>query len=240
MIHAFGDSFVVGDQDDFLHESEVVNHNMEYNDRLYYLMYNVSFAALIAKEIGQEFTNHAQRGSGNYPQLDILMQKILDGTITKDDTVLFGITTMCRDRQSLVEFEKVASNAWGPCMIDRDLIYSDIDKVALLDQFYVLTVLETISIIYDVKIIKFYLFDTLRIPKNIINFMPSNFVGFNKSGATLIDILNDTWGSGEDMGYHSEITIPLGYENMYSSGKHPSIDGHKKIARWFLDRGIVQ
>lgn len=239
MIHAFGDSFVVGDQDDFLHETEEAGHDMQFNERLHYLMYNVSFAALIAKELNEEFTNHAIRGSGNYPQIDILMQKILDGTITKKDTVLFGITTLVRDRQQLLAFENVTSYGRGPCMIDRELIPNKIEDIALLDHFYILSILENISAIYDVKIIKFYLFDNARISKNTVDFIPSNFVGFSESGTTLIDILNDTWDTGDKVGYHDCIDIPPGYEDMYTKYKHPSIKGHKKIANWFLTNGII-
>ena len=75
-LHAFGDSFVSGDQDDFIHDhhpSHPPTHNMEYHERDQYLKYNVSFISLVAKQLNFDFENYSDRGSGNIPQLDRLI-----------------------------------------------------------------------------------------------------------------------------------------------------------------------
>ena len=90
MIHAFGDSFVVGDQDDFVHDHPagvVPDHNMGYDDRLEFLKYEVSFAAIIAKNYNQQMKNYAVRGSGNLPQIDRLFNELVAGTIAPDDII---------------------------------------------------------------------------------------------------------------------------------------------------------
>ena len=45
------------------------------------------------------------------------------------------------------------------------------------------------------------------------------------------------WGSSsfiKDV-YHTEIKVPIGYEHLYTWNRHPSIEGHKKIADWFFN-----
>ena len=81
MIHAFGDSFVVGDQDDYINDKNTdpesaPTHNMSEATRTEYLKYNVSFAALIAKQLDTKLKNHAVRGTGNFPQLDLLFDQL--------------------------------------------------------------------------------------------------------------------------------------------------------------------
>ena len=84
-LHAFGDSFVVGDQD------EKDDKNKEY------LKYNVSFVSIIAKHFGIELVNYSESGSGNFSQLDKLFLNLKYGTIQKNDVVLFGMTSTSRD-----------------------------------------------------------------------------------------------------------------------------------------------
>ena len=104
-LHAFGDSFIVGDQDDFLH-----NHNMTYDERVEYLKNNVSFVSILAKHYGYSLKNQSERGSGNFPQLDRLWLNLTNGVIKEGDIVLFGLTTFIRDRFQLINFEHSTSN----------------------------------------------------------------------------------------------------------------------------------
>ena len=235
-IHAFGDSFVVGDQDDFIDETR--------ENRIHFLKYNISFAAIIAKELGYSLTNHAVCGSGSFPQVDLLVQELLSGNIAKDDIILFGITALCRERTALWEFHKSADNCYGPCMVDRALLSSgDFQKIMDLDFLYLMSMLTGIEATFGVSITRINLFDSISVSnvdsKIMQNINPGNYVGYDVQGNTLIDILNDTWGIGKVTPYHDQIVIPNGYSHLYTEKKHPSVKGHKKIADWFLENTII-
>jgi len=246
ILHAFGDSFVVGDQDDFLHDHPkgvTPTHNMEYGDRIEYLKHNVSFVSIIAKQYKMRLENYAIRGSGNYPQLDKLYLRLVHGGIKSDDLVLFGITTLLRDRFSLHDHEKAKSYKYGPVLIDRDTLHGENQQhIFDMDYYYILSVLENLSKKFNVRIIKVNLFnnlvdDSLRHELNLFNF--PDLLGNNIKGNTLIDVLNDTWGKGISNPYHDILEVPAGYEHLYTIKKHPSIEGHKKIAKWFSDNNII-
>ncbi len=235
---AYGDSFVMGDQDDFVHEVKRPTHSMGYDERTEYLRYNVSFPSLISKHFKISCINRAERGSGNYPQLDKLYFDLESGIINSGDLILFGITTVTRDRISLGNFKRVTSTDHGECLIDRKMINSyNTDKIGEIDLFYILSILQTLSKCYSVNIISFNIFD---IPLSHLEIVPArfnfeNYIGWNIKGNSLIDILNDTWGESKYHPYHTDLKIPQGYENYYTIKKHPSIDGHKKISNWFIN-----
>ena len=72
---------------------------------------------------------------------------------------------------------------------------------------------------------------------SLLDYNSDNFIGLDTNNNTLIDVLNDTWGSSsfiKDV-YHTEIKVPIGYEHLYTWNRHPSIEGHKKIADWFFN-----
>jgi hypothetical protein len=244
ILHSFGDSFVMGDQDDFWHEFPAhnkPNHNFtDYSEHVKYLKANVSFPSVIGKELDIQSFNHAERGSGNYPQLDKLWIALTNKKINSDDLVLFGITTGCRDRPFLFDVPRVLGTIpCGECMVDRDLINSNNHGLIYqMDHFYIHSILAQLSKTFNVKIIKINLFDNPldEFDDNIANlFKFDNFIGAGVRGNTLIDILNDTWGQGIRHPYHDRLVVPLGYEHLYSAKKHPSIAGHQKIAKWLLD-----
>jgi hypothetical protein len=247
-LHAFGDSFIVADQDDFLHfhhPKVVPTHGMEWDQRLHYLKYTVSFVAILADHYGYDLNNYAERGSGNYPQLDRLWLNLTNGTITPGDIVLFGLTTTIRDRFALTDFEKSTSDKWGPCLIDRDLLSKSADRQRILelDFYYLLTILDRLSEQFNVKIIKFNLFDNaLDLATDDIKHIckVKDFVGYDVAGNTLIDILNDTWGAGVAHSFaHQEVTVLPEHEHLYTVNRHPSIEGHKKIAKWWILNNIM-
>jgi len=240
-IHAFGDSFVVGDQDDFTHELPAdisPSHNQSYDERLEYLKYNVSFAALVARYLGFGFSNHAVRGSGNYPQLDKLWHQLATKNIKQNDLVFFGITTLSRDRQQALYLEKAVNNGFGECLVDRELlVQKKPEELCWIDYFYILSVLEQLGKTFNVKIIKFNLFDNpLDYASEDVSKLYgfSDLVGWDLKGNTLIDVINDTWGQNVPHTYHNLIQVPAGYECYYTRNKHPSIEGHIKIANWII------
>ena len=240
-IHAFGDSFVVGDQDDFLDDENTTlaqTHGMNFGERIKFLKYNVSFVALIAKELNIELINYAERGSGNFPQLDKLWVACNNNQVNPGDTVLFGMTTTTRDRIGCSSIEKTTSKNYGEFLVDRQLINShNHGTIGIIDQFYILSVLEKISKLFKLRIIKFNLFDNPSdyTDMNNINFAGfADFVGADVKGNTLIDIINDTWGDGIKNPYHDQLVIKQGYDQYYTSKKHPSVLGHQKIANWFI------
>lgn len=246
ILHAFGDSFVVGDQDDFLHDHPkgvVPNHSMEYEERIQYLKNNVSFASIIAKHYVMKLQNHAIRGSGNFPQLDKLFLALIQGKIKSNDIVLFGLTTLLRDRFNLHEYEKAKSYNYGPLLIDRDLLHGDNKQhIFDMDYYYILSTLENLSKKFNVRIIKINLFNNLvdespHHENKLFNF--PDLIGKDIKGNTLIDILNDTWGKGISNPYHDILKVSPGYEHLYTVKKHPSVEGHKKIANWFINNNIL-
>jgi len=220
-LFAFGDSFVVGDQDDFGSKS----HGMNYNTRVEYLKYNVSFVSILAKYKNYNLKNFAECGSGNFPQLDLLMTSVLSNQITKDDVIFFGLTTFARDRSNLVlnkkylRFYKNKGSAILHQTTARELL--------TLDYLYVMNTLTFVN-------------DTLKIPVVVINLFDSADckiqydiqIGSGQPGNTLINVLNDTWGQATQHDYHSYLKIPKGYEHLYTKNKHPSVQGHQKIADW--------
>jgi hypothetical protein len=242
-IHAFGDSFVQGDQDDFYHDypwEEVEypkpDHGMNYPDRINYLRYNISFVSIIASTLNLDYINYAEGGSGNYPQLDKLWSGLISGKIDEGDIVMFGITTPVRDRISCINFEQAISNSRGEVIAARDLLKShNIQQLVEIDYYYILSLLERMAIQFRVKIICFNLFDNpIGLSNNRQIYMTFDLLGKEFIGNTLIDILNDTWGSDNMYPYHTQLSIPTGYEKLYTRKKHPSVKGHQKIAEWFL------
>jgi len=244
-LHAFGDSFIVGDQDDFLHEVPNAAHGMPWDERLHYLKTQVSFVSILARHYGYELENYAERGSGNYPQIDRLWSQLINGRICQGDLVLFGITTTIRDRFLLHEVERCTSPHVGPFMVEKSLIdrYADRQRLLELDYFYILSLLDQMAKKFNIKIIKFNLFDNSldhADPKITNLCQVDDFVGWATPGNTLIDILNNSWGQGVFYTFaHEEIQIPARLEYLYTVKKHPSIDGHKKIAQWWIDNEII-
>jgi hypothetical protein len=240
-LHAFGDSFVQGDQDDFLHDLQprvAPTHSMNFLERVDYLRNNVSFASKIAKRLGYDYKNYAERGSGSYPQIDKLWNGLMDGIIVKGDVILFGITTISRDRSSTHKFEESISQSCAERIADRSMLLTGAFKqLHEADYFYILSILSQIETTFNVKIIKFNLFDNpLDDSKSHIRdlFKFNNFVGTGLIGNTLVDILNNTWGSKNRYPYHTALNIPAEFRHLYTVKKHPSVDGHLKIAEWFL------
>jgi hypothetical protein len=244
-LHAFGDSFVVGDQDDFLGQVPGATHGMPWYERLEYLKTQVSFVSILARHYGYHLQNHAERGSGNYPQIDRVWLNLINGNIKPGDIVLFGITTTIRDRFLLHEVDRCTNDSQGPFMIDRKLIAKDSERQRLLelDYFYILSLLDQLSRKFGVRIVKFNLFDNSLDHANsrITDLCQvDDFVGWATPGNTLIDILNDSWGQGVFYTFaHEEIKIPRGFEYLYTAKKHPSIAGHQKIADWWIRNNIL-
>jgi len=227
-ILAFGDSFVVGDQDDYGPNDVNYNpkipttHSMGPNEREQYLKYNVSFAALIAKQLGKELLNFAVRGTSNFSQIDQLLLFIGNGKLQQDDLILFGISTTVRDRSIIYP--------------STDLEW---DKFSVLDLVYILSTLDSISKKYSVPIIKFNLFDNPLVGQSFnfdFDFAYDNYIGWDVKANTLSDVINDTWAMpiNERHPYHTHMMVKPDYEQYWTWNRHPSIEGHKKLADWFL------
>jgi len=248
-LHAFGDSFVLGDQDDFLHVKDPnvkITHSMPYGERIEYLKNNVSFVSILAKHYGYSLKNYSERGSGNFPQLDRLWLHLTNNTIKHGDLVLFGLSSFVRDRSQLINFELATSDTKsGPTVIDRELVNKNfhMEKIMEIDLYYVLTVLTRLSEQFDIPIIKFNLFDNALYQstqqlKTICRV--TDFIGYELDGNTLIDILNDTWGKNTSNQFdHTKIEVKPEHAHLYTFYRHPSIEGHKKIANWWLDNKII-
>jgi hypothetical protein len=228
-ILAFGDSFIVGDLDDFGPDDVNYNpkfpptHGMRYEERLEYLKYNISFVSIIAQRLNKELLNFASRGSSNFNQLDQLIFFISSGNLKPDDIIMFGITTTYRDRFSL-----------QPMVKNTPL------HPTTLDLIYVLSVLDSISKKYEVPIIKFNLFDNplIELPISFnFDFSFKNYLGWDLKANTLSDIINDTWGDSitKKYSFHTQMKIKEGYEQFWTWNRHPSVEGHKKLANWFLN-----
>lgn len=252
-ILAFGDSFVAGDQDDFITRDRAnaskfsAAHGMDDETRLEFLKNNINFAALIAKHFGTEFVNHADSGSSNYRQLDRLMQVLHQGELRSTDVIMFGITTTTRDRLSL-------THAWKPGlhhnlmhnwksglhnMVDVCIQgHNNWDLLELHDTFFILAILDSVSKQYNVPIIKFNLFDNLFNTgvTTKISYPQTDFMGWGFKNNTLFDILDDTWCLDviKPRILHIDSEPEEQYKKFYTWNKHPSILGHEKIKDWFL------
>jgi len=234
-IHAFGDSFTVGDQEDF-------DQYKDFGERLEYVRYNISYISHVAKELRLNLVNHAERGSGNFPQIDKLYLGLISGDIKSTDVVFFGLSTSCRDRSSCIELPKSTSDSWGESVVDRNLLLSgDFQTISELDYFYALSVIDQLRKKFNIRIVVMQAFDHCLDQKPALKYLFKfeDFIGCDLINSTFIDILNDTWGRkdlkllrGQN---HVTLEVPDGYEHLYTKDRHPSIVGHKKIAQWILD-----
>lgn len=229
-IWAYGDSFVAGDQD-IPGRIDAILENMEYN------RYNVSFASVLAKELDVKLINRGISGCSNFVQLDKLF---LDApSIKKDDIVLFGLTTAWRDRFMIPHLTpEFLKDTLGPALIHRELVSGkhDVKKIATIDLFYVMSIIEKIELLFNIKVIKFNLFhdvlsESAEFDKTLFKF--ENFIGLETHGNTLLDVLTDNWGNKiSRISDHSKWKPPTEYKHLFTQNSHPNIEGHKKIAVW--------
>jgi hypothetical protein len=229
-IWAYGDSFVAGDQD-IPGRVDAIAEHMEYN------RHNISFASHLAKNINANLINRGISGCSNFVQLDKLW---LDApNIDKNDIVIFGLTTFMRDRFTIPHScPQLVSDSRGPTLIHRELVNGtyDIIKVAIVDLFYVLSVIEKIEEIYNIKVIKFNLFHNIlseatENDRKLFKF--NNFIGSTHLGNTLLDVLTDNWGNDKPrIADHSKWKAPKECQYLFTEKSHPSLEGHKLIAKW--------
>jgi hypothetical protein len=229
-IYAYGDSFVAGDQD-IPGRINAIHENMEYN------RYNVSFASVLAKQLNSELVNRAISGCSNFVQLDKLFMDC--EIIEPHDLVIFGFSSPWRDRWSIPTYgPDFLKDNKGPALVDRDLIKSETHRVGIVDFFYVLSVLEQLQRTYKFKIIAFNSFHNVLKDASIQDlkkFNFDNFIGLKENGNTLLNVLSDTWGQDDGSDDHTVWSAPKGLENLFTSKRHPSIEGHKKIAKWLYE-----
>lgn len=233
-IWAYGDSFVAGDQD-IPGRVDAIEENAEYN------RYNISFAAHLAKSLNRPLINRGISGCSNFVQLDRLW---LDSAeFAKGDLILFGITTPWRDRFIIPHVcPEIIKKNIGPGIVNRDLINDNVDfkKIAIIDLFYTLSVVEKIEKTLEIKIIKFNLFhnaltDADQKEKRIFKF--DNFIGSNLIGNTLLDVLTNSWGSEiQRISDHSQWKPPAEYKHFFTAKSHPNLEGHKLIAKWLENK----
>ena len=229
-IWVYGDSFVAGDQD-IPGRIDAIEEYTEYN------RYNVSFASHLANELNVKLINRGISGCSNFVQLDKLF---LDApSIKKDDIVLFGLTTAWRDRVTMpYTCPEYLKDTRGPALIHRELISKkhNLEKTATIDLFYVLSVIEKIEKIFNIKVVKFNLFhdsiaESLEEDKEFFKF--NNFIGLGVNGNTILDVLTDNWGNKiSRISDHSKWKPPAEYKHLFTQKSHPNIEGHKKIALW--------
>jgi hypothetical protein len=230
-IWAYGDSFVAGDQD-IPGRVDAVLENTEYN------RYNVSFASVLAKELGVPLINRAISGCSNFVQLDQLWMD--SAAILPDDLVLVGLTTPWRDRFMIPHFApEFIKDTRGPGLVDRTLLNGHPrSRVALVDFFYTLSVIEKIEKIHTLNIIKFNLFHNAlqdASEEDLKKFNFNKFIGLNTPGNTLLDVLTDNWGNSiPRISDHSK-WVPEVNSHLFTRNSHPNIEGHKKIATWLRE-----
>ena len=226
----YGDSFVAGDQD-IPGRIDAIEEYTNYN------RYNVSFASHLARKLDVELINRGISGCSNFVQLDKLF---LDASsIKKDDIVLFGLTTAWRDRVTIpYTCPEYLKDTRGPALLHRELVSEkyNLEKTATIDLFYVLSVIEKIEKIFNIKVVKFNLFhdsiaESLEEDKNFFKF--DNFIGLGFDGNTVLDVLTDNWGNKiSRISDHSKWKPPAEYKHLFTQKSHPNIEGHKKIAVW--------
>jgi hypothetical protein len=226
----YGDSFVAGDQD-IPGRVDAIEEYTKYN------RYNVSFASHLANALNVELINRGISGCSNFVQLDKLF---LDApSIKEDDIVLFGLTTAWRDRVTIpYTCPEYLKDTRGPALLHRELVSKkhNLEKTATIDLFYVLSVIEKIEKIFNIKVVKFNLFhdsiaESLEEDKEFFKF--DNFIGLGVNGNTILDVLTDNWGNKiSRISDHSKWKPPAEYKHLFTQKSHPNIEGHKKIAVW--------
>ena len=243
MLYAFGDSFVAGDQD----ENSVLQTTC-WGNELERVRYEISFISHVAKFLNVPLKNCAIPGSGNIPQLDILTEKVLSGQIKKGDKIFFGFTTFYRDRAALDPVRILNPNR-GPCFADREIFRNNRLLIEYFDYCYILSILEKIKNLYEIDIRCINLVD-----KTYYRHVFPQYKDFHNSFSdnkffitcdypynnTLIHILTDTWGTPDCVFHlqhanHEVVNIPLECAHLFTPHWHPSIEGHKKIAKWLID-----
>lgn len=235
-LFAFGDSFVHGDQDDLNYSFEQTKNCQDVPYLWEFLRYNVSFSAHIAKALNIELLNYAVPGSGNYPQIDNLTNLLFENKIKSDDIVLFGITTCIRDRLTVFDHNRVQTVKRGPAIISKTL-FDNVEKIIKFDLLYVNAILEGLEKYYNVRIIKFNIFDKFHY-WHLPSHHDKNFIGYSYTNNTLVDILLDNFGLDNtryNIADPSNMEIPAQYQKYFTPRRHPSSEGHKKIALWFLE-----
>lgn len=224
---AYGDSFVAGDQD-ILGRVDAIPEHTEYN------RYNISFVSHIARQLDIPLINRAISGCSNFVQLD---QLYMDSeNISRNDIVLFGCSSPWRDRWSIPTYgPDFLKDNKGPALVDRNLITSETHRVGVVDFFYTISVIKQLQEIYKFKIISFNSFHNVLRDASFedrIKFNFENFIGLKESGNTLLNVLSDSWGENDGIDDHTIWTPPAELEYLFTRKRHPSIEGHKKIAKW--------
>lgn len=232
-LYSYGDSFVAGDQD-IPGRIDAIDEYMEYN------RYNVSFASVLAKKLGISLINRGISGCSNIVQLDQLW--VDSKYITSSDLVIFCFSTPWRDRFSIRhEYLEFFEETKGRKLLNKPLFDDNTERIAILDFFYVLSVIEKLEEIHNFKVIKFNAFHNVF--DNISNddltkFKFNNFIGLHTPGNTLLDVLTDNWGNSiPRISDHSKWK-PTVNQHLFTRKSHPNIEGHKKIAEWLYNQLI--
>jgi len=230
-IWAYGDSFVAGDQDDPA-RIDALPEIMEYN------RYNISFASVLANRLNVKLINRGISGCSNLVQLDKLFKDAPN--IDPKDIVIFVLTSSLRDRfQIPLHYKEFVKDSRGPTLGDRTLFKSsNMYEIPTADIFYVLSTIEKIENLHNIKIVKINAFHNFM--DNCPNeerykFQFKNFLGLHSKNNTILDILSDNWLSDnhnktED---HNKWTPPVEYQKYFTKKSHPSVEGHKKLSDWF-------
>lgn len=214
-IWAYGDSFTAGDQD-------VPQSHSNYLEISKKEKYEISYVAQLAKLFASELENKAKPGSGNFPQLDLLIQDL--SNIEDEDLVIFGITTSTRDRGNIITRgdNPLLSPSWGHSTIHPDI---ELNRIWENDQLITISVLDKIAEMGKFKLIYFYVFH-----KTIEDYdYCSNNLLFKE---TLVDVLTDFKFVGYGNPGHKYDMIPEEYKKYFTEKYHPSPEGHIKFAKW--------
>ena len=231
---AYGDSFVAGDQD-IPNRVDAIFEHTEYN------RYNISFASHLARSLGIELINRGISGCSNFVQLDKLW---LDApSISKDDIVIFSLTTPWRDRFTIPHScPELVADTRGPTLVHRELVNGsqNFSRVAIIDLFYVLSVIEKIEKLFNIRVVKFNAFhnaiaEAEDADKKLFTF--DNFIDIDIAGNTLLDLLTEEWGKNKKTDPdHTKLKPPAKYLHLFTSKYHPSLEGHKLIAEWLENK----
>jgi hypothetical protein len=233
-IYAYGDSFVAGDQD-------IPGIDNSLPERIDYNRYNVSFASVLAKKLNVQLINRAWPGCGNLIQLDHLW---LDSEkFQPDDLIIFGITTLWRDRFIIpIHFpEVIKRQGSGSAILNQYEFKDDQERIAIADFFYILSTIEKLEEICKVRIIKFNLFHNIfdKISEeDRKKFQFDNFIDLHQPGNTLLDVLTDNWGNNIPRISNHSKWKPEVNQHLFTRKSHPSIAGHIKIAEWLHQKLI--
>jgi len=220
-VWAYGDSWTAGDQDS-------PQNSTSYLQILENERYKISYVAHFAKSINATLKNKAYPGSGNFPQLDLLLFDLHREKIKKNDIIIFGVTAASRDRANIAfdgQYPIGDHIKGGPSTLSKELFA---ENIWLNDHFMTLATLDKIKSVYGIRLYSVYAFSR---PTDEHDKYFETLI----SDLSLMDVLcGEKYLSNNHPG-HILSAIPQEFRHLFTDRGHPSPVGHRHLGDWLYN-----